>query len=320
MAGGASGGRSALVAAALGSLFVLTSLAVAASRPGVESIRVVTYPSATSIEPRGPTPAGSGSAISLNAAIGELEDGIIAVSGARQLAAAVDRSDIGPLTIQLLFAHFVSFGSRLVPDALEPWEGAARDAEEPVQPIWVQVGIPRGTPPGTHRAHVTITADGEATAVPVTVKVWPVTMPEPGSASGGLLTSFQLSAQTYVNTAASLYGLKTAREYLAANAGLYAFLSRYRISPASWGYGEPTSASGYTSDSRWWRDAAANMVAEVGGSGGFSAMRLPISSNRYSPRNYIAGLSPFQHALQDTPWGNRQGFAVLHVEVADDAG
>jgi Domain of unknown function (DUF4091) len=280
-----------------------------AARSGAAAPLVRTFPSTTSILARGPLPPG-GPALSLNAAIGELEDGVIAVSGATQIAVTVDRTGLGPLTLRLLFSHFVSFGSRLVPDALEPWDGGARQAEQANQPIWVQVEVPYGTSPGVYHASLAVVADGQATAVPLAVRVWPVALPQPGTPGGALLTSFQLSAQTYVNTAAKLYGFKSAQQYVAANVGLYAFLARYRISPASWGYGEPTSATGYVGDRRWWRDAAGNMAAE--GANGFSAMRLPISSNRYSPRRYIAGLSPFAPETWCDYLGAVQGYWDRH--------
>src|SRR5205823_3108739 len=100
------------------------------------------------------------------------------------------------------------------------------------------------------------------------------------------------SAESYVGKAAELYGQNTAMERLKTNTSLYAFLASYRISPSSWGFGEPNGPSGYSTSPKWWLDSAENMVREVGAGPGFATMRLPISNNRASAANDIAGLSP----------------------------
>ena len=61
------------------------------------------------------------------------------------------------------------FGSRAVPDALLPWNGSSRAVEKANQPLYLQVLVPPDAKPGTYRATVTVTADGKATAVPVSI-------------------------------------------------------------------------------------------------------------------------------------------------------
>ena len=90
-----------------------------------------------------------------------------------------------------------------------------------------------------------------------------------------------------------LYGETTRTELMAANDGLYRFLADYRISPTSWGFGEPRTAAGYVSSPKWWLDSLANMTREMA-AGPFSTLRIPISSNRTSYSDYIAGIDPFE--------------------------
>ena len=250
------------------------------------------YPSAQTIQASGPLPPGGTSKIRLNAARNEVEDAVIAVAGATSVAVNVDGSSLAPLTVRLFWGHYVLFGAKPIPDALMPWDGIRRSVEKPNQPIWVQVSVPTGTAPGIYKGSVIVTADDKQTAIPLAVKVFNAALPPPGQAAGSLLTLFNFSAQTYLNTVDSLYGLRANDSFLAANEQLYGFLSRYRISPASWGYGDPKSASGYTTSSRWWLDAAHNMAEQMAASEGFAGMWVPISNNRWAPRNYVGGLSP----------------------------
>lgn len=262
-------------------------VAAVALAPGV-----ATYPSSQTIAPSGRLQAGAGTQLSFNTAIGEREGGWVVVTGARSIAAAIDPGTLGPIKAAVFFGHYVAFGPRLVPDALLPWDGSARAPEQPNQPLYVQVLVPYDAKPGTYRATVTVTADGRPTPVPLTVRVFNVTLPEPSNPAGNLLTSFHFAPESYVNKAAQLYGFTTNTQRQDANTALYAFMANYRISPAGWGFGEPKSAAGYQSSPKWWLDAAGNMVKE--NAVGFSAMRLPISSQRASARNYVAGISPFK--------------------------
>ena len=272
--------------------FVLSALALALGLAPAVQAGVAVYPSAQTIIASGPLPPGGASKIRLNAARNEVEDAVIVVAGAKSVAVSVDASSLAPLTVRLLWGHYVLFGAKPIPDALMPWDGINRGVEKPNQPIWVQVSVPAGAAPGTYTGGVTVTADGKQTAIPLTVRVFDAALPPPGQAAGSLLTLFNVSAQTYLNTVDSLYGLKKRHLFLAANQMLYGFLSRYRISPASWGYGDPKSATGYTTSSRWWLDAAGNMAAQMAAGEGFAGMWVPISNNRWAPHNYPGGLSP----------------------------
>jgi hypothetical protein len=139
-----------------------------------------------------------------------------------------------------------------------------------------------------------VIADGKRITVPLRVRVFPVTLPAPGTRVGNLLTAFNLSPESYVSRTAQLYGFTSNEQRVAANHALFAMLSSHRISPASWGFGEPRSPSGYESSSRWWLDSAGNFLAQVRSSPGFAALRIPISSNRAAAHNYIGKISPFQ--------------------------
>ena len=273
-------------------LFLLSTTAVAfALAPAVQAA-VAVYPSAQTIQASGPLAPGGSTKIRLNAARNEVEDAVIAVAGAKNVAVNVDASALAPLTVRLLWGHFVLFGASPIPDALMPWDGIRRPVEKPNQPIWVQVTVPAGAAPRTYTGSVIVTANGRQTAIPLAVRVFNASLPPPGQAAGSLLTLFNFSAQTYLNTVDSLYRLKTSSRFLAANEQLFGFLSRYRISPASWGYGDPKSADGYTRSSRWWRDAADVMTEQMAASQGFAGMWVPISNNRWAPHNYVGGLSP----------------------------
>jgi len=272
-----------LAAAALG--FALVPAAQAA---------VAAYPSSQTIMPSGPLPPDGGTKLVLNTARYETEDGLIVVAGARSVSVALDASGLAPLGVQLLWGHYVSFGAKSVPDALLPWDGSAKSSERPNQPIWIQVTVPPEAKPGVYAASIAVTADGKVTTVPLSVKVFNVMLPAPGTAIGNLLTSFNVTPEAYLNTVDSLYGLKAGWRFLAANQLLFGFLSRYRITPSSWGYGDPKVATGYTTSPKWWLNAADAMTSLMSGTQGFAAMWVPISNNRWSPHDYVGGLSPYE--------------------------
>jgi hypothetical protein len=150
--------------------------------------------------------------------------------------------------------------------------------------------VPYGTTPGTYQGSLTVVADGARTSVPLTVTVSPVTLPQENQVAGSLLTAFNFSSQSYSNKAASLYGVSPESTL----PGLFSFLASYRISPNSWGYGNPKAASGYTSDKRWWLDKTAQMIAAAGQPTQFASMWIPISNNRWSPSTYVGGRSPYK--------------------------
>src|SRR5207244_660376 len=137
---------------------------------------------------------------------------------------SVDRSRLGPVVLRLAFAHFVAFGERLVPDALLPWDGAVRRTEQPNQPILAQVEVPYGTRPGRYSARLRVIADGRETAVPLSVRVFPFVLPNPG-APGTLLTSFHVSPGTYVTEARTLYDLGSKKQLIETNDALFSFFA-----------------------------------------------------------------------------------------------
>jgi hypothetical protein len=282
-------------ARALRRALLLPALAALALVPGSASAApagVVAYPSAQSIPASGKLPQGGAPAVTMNVAIGEREGAWIVVSGVREVGASIDGSGLGPLKAALYFGHFVAFGGRSVPDALLPWDGAQRAAERPNQPLYLQVAIPDDARAGGYRATVSVTADGTTTAVPVAIRVFDVRLPPPGAAQGNLLTAFHVVPESYVDKADQLYRLGSNAARSAANVSLFSFLAAYRISPAGWGFGEPRVPAGYTTSPKWWLDAADNMVKQ--NQAGFATMRIPISNQRASRRNRIAGISPFE--------------------------
>jgi hypothetical protein len=255
---------------------------------------VVAYPSSQSITASGRLPPGARSELVYNVAIGEREGSLLVVRGSKRIAAAVQAPGFGAISVRLFFAHFVAVGKRLVPDALDPWDGSTRAAEKTNQPVLVQVEVPYGTPPGIYAGALAVTADGRPTTVPLRVQVFPVTIPRPETRIGNLLTSFYVSPQSYVSKAGQLFAFETHAQRIGANRSLFGLLGAYRISPASWGFAEPRGPRGYRSSRKWWRNSAANFLGQLRSTPGFSAMRIPISNNHTSERNYIAGLSPMR--------------------------
>jgi hypothetical protein len=281
-------GAAILTALAVG----LVSLAGAASATAVRDT-VVAYPSSQSIVGDGALPRGGTASVAVNAAIGERENATIVVRGAHRLAASVATPPRGGLGLRLYFAHFVATERGYVPDALEPWDGSERSSERPNQPVQLEVDVPYGATPGRYAAALAVVADGRRTVVPVRISVFAAALPRPGTRVGNLLTSFNVSPESYVSRAARLYGFSSNDQRIAANRALFALLGSYRVSPASWGFGEPRAPTGYESSSHWWLDSAGNFLGQLRASPGFSALRIPISSNRTASHNYIAQLSPF---------------------------
>src|SRR5262249_49385110 len=219
----------------------------------------------------GGAPAYAASSVSLSMPVGGVDDATILVRGAQKVSLDAPTID-APLQLNLFFAHYVSVDGKAVPDALMPWDGSQRSTEHTNQPLWLQVTVPYGTTPGTYRGSIVVGADGSRTVIPVTVTVAAVTLPQPNHVSGSLLTAFNFSPQSYSNKAAGLYGVAPESTL----PGLFSFLASYRLSPNSWGYGDPKAASGYTSDRRWWLDKSAQMVAAAGQPGQFASMWIPI--------------------------------------------
>src|SRR3954471_4344758 len=254
-----------------------------------ESATVGVYKSGTTFSASAAAPAGAGSSVSLAMPIGGVDDATLLVRGAQKVSLDAPALD-APLRLSFFFAHYVSVDGKAVPDALMPWDGSQRATEQTNQPLWLQVTVPYGTTPGTYHGSVVVVADGARTSVPLTVTVAAVALPQPNQVSGSLLTAFNFSPQSYSNKAAGLYGVSPQSTL----PGLFSFLASYRISPNSWGYGNPKEPSGYTSDRRWWLDKTSQMVAAAGQPNQFASMWIPVSNNRWSPSTYVAGRSPYK--------------------------
>jgi hypothetical protein len=305
--------RSAAPLAALGLALCLGSAGSATAA----SPSIATYPSTQSIAATGALPRSAGE-LRFRTAIGERESAFVVARDARTVAVSVADAPEG-VGVRLFFAHFVSVGGRPVPDVLEPWDGGERATEKPNQPLLVQVDVPHGARPGTYSGAVTVTADGRQTRVPLRLTVFPVTIPRLGAGAGSLLTAFNVSPESYLGKAAELFGFENQQQRIAANRALFSFLGNYRISPGSWGFGEPRGPAGYESSSRWWRDSAGNFLSQLRSSPGFPALRIPVSSNRTSARNYIARLSPFEPETWCGYLGNVRDFWARNGVLGADS-
>jgi len=264
---------------------IASGFAVSATGATPSGPSATAFPSSQSIPADGGLPAGGATGVRLETARGEREGAWIVARDGRSLAATVERGSLGPVGVELAWGHFVRVGTRLVPDALLPWDGESRAFEQSNQPLYVRVLVPRGTEPGTYAGRVVVTVDDRAIAVPLSVRVLAPTLPEQA-----LPTSFHVSAATYLAAVARVHGLRTHAERQATHASLYRFLAEYGLSPSSWAFGEPRNAGGYTGASRWWLDSATVMREAAAPS--FPSMRIPISSNRTSAANRVAGLDP----------------------------
>jgi hypothetical protein len=87
-----------------------------------------------------------------------------------------------------------------------------------------------------------------------------------------------------------LYGVRASESL----PGLFSFLASYRISPNSWGYGNPSSSAGYTATGDWQHDKAARMTEAASDPRQFSAMSIPLSNNRSTANEWTAGISPYK--------------------------
>jgi hypothetical protein len=277
------------VARGLAIVFLLLFSSAGASYARATSATVGVYPAGTSFTASGPAPSGAGSSVSLAMPIGGVDDAVVLVRGAQNVALRAPTIQ-APLTLSTRFAHYVSVGGAPVPDALLPWDGAQRAAEEPNQPVWLQVSVPQGTAPGVYSGSVDVLADGNTTAVPISVTVYPVTLPALNQVKGALLTAFNMNPQTYGNEVQKLYGIPADQSL----PGLFDFFSSYRLSPNNWGYGNPKSKSGYSSSRKWWLDKSGQMISAVGSPRRFRSMWIPLSNNRWPKSAYVAGLSPYK--------------------------
>ena len=222
-------------------LLVLVVLALSAGSGAARTTQaiVAVYPSGTTFTASGAAPPGATSGVSLAMPVGGVDDATVLVRGAQNVSIVLP-SIAPPLQLKLFFAHYVSVDGTPVPDALMPWEGTPRSTEQTNQPLWLQVTAPYGTAPGSYSGSVYVVADGARTVVGIRVTVAPVTLPRQNQVSGSLLTAFNFSPQSYSNKAASLYGVDPDSTL----PGLFSFLASYRLSPNSWGYGNPKAVLG----------------------------------------------------------------------------
>ena len=173
---------------ALAAIAGALSLAAGASLAAPSAASVVALPAAQSVPATGALPSRGSRQIALNTARGEREGAWLVTRGARQVEARVASGSLGQIGVEVAWGHFVRVGPKLVADALLPWDGAPREVEQPNQPLYVRVAVPRSVAPGTYRGAVVVTADGRATTVPLTVRVFRYTLPE-----RGVPTSFHVS-------------------------------------------------------------------------------------------------------------------------------
>jgi len=270
-------------------VFAVLLLSTGSSAARSASVTVGVYPSGTTFSASDAAPPHAASSASLAMPIGGVDDATLLVRGAQKVS-IVSPTVAPPLELKLFFAHYVSVGGKPVPDALMPWDGSQRSTEHTNQPLWLQVTVPYGTPSGNYAGSLLVVADGTRTPVTLSVTVSPVTLPRQNQVAGSLLTAFNFSPQSYANKAADLYGVAPQSTL----PGLFSFLASYRLSPNSWGYGNPRAASGYTSDRRWWLDKTDQMIAAAAQPNQFASMWIPISNNRWSPSTYVGGRSPYK--------------------------
>jgi hypothetical protein len=268
---------------------VVLGLSAGSGAARTTSATVGVYPSGTTFSASGPAPAHAASSVSLDMPIGGVDDATLLVRGAQHVS-ILTPVIAPPLQLKLFFAHYVSVDGNAVPDALLPWDGSQRATEHTNQPLWLQVSVPYGTPSGNYSGSLLLVADGTRTPVTLSVTVDAVNLPKENQVAGSLLTAFNFSPQSYANKAAELYGVSPDSTL----PGLFGFLASYRLSPNSWGYGNPKMPSGYTTDRRWWLDKSDQMVAAAGQPGQFASMWIPVSNNRWSPSTYVGGRSPFR--------------------------
>src|SRR6476659_4425101 len=132
-------------------VFVVLALSAGSSAARSLPATVGVYPSGTTFSASGGAPAHATSSVSLAMPIGGVDDATVLVRGAQHVSIVSPTID-SPLQLSLFFAHYVSVAGKAVPDALMPWDGSPRSTAHTNQPLWLQVTVTYGTPPGTHHA------------------------------------------------------------------------------------------------------------------------------------------------------------------------
>ena len=133
-------------------------------------------------------------------------------------------------------------GAGLIPDALIPFRdpyGSGREIGVPFdvpagqnQPVWIDVTVPPGTPPGKYTGTLTVTTDQGSLTVPLTLVVWNFTLPtQPSLFIGFLMDPFwTLPPQYGVTEGTSAFYDLVDKHYEA--------LAAHRLGPL-WLYREP---------------------------------------------------------------------------------
>jgi hypothetical protein len=60
---------------------------------------------------------------------------LLVVTAAKKIAVSVAEPSLGDVSVRLFFGHFVAAGGRLLPDALESWDGIGRGTQKVNQPV-----------------------------------------------------------------------------------------------------------------------------------------------------------------------------------------
>ena len=164
---------------------------------------------------------------------------------------------------------------RLVADPLPPL-GSSRTGRGTV---FLRIST-QALAPGVYRGRLRVGAE----ALPVTLTVFPYRLPP---RTGGFRTLFQIQPQAYFEQVSPSSPLAAAQ---ASNGALYRLLSDYRIAPAEWGYGTPSTKVGYRDGSAWYTRRGTLMRLEA--SLGFNSLRLPLSTQRQASGRWVGGVSP----------------------------
>src|SRR5215469_11024558 len=103
----------------------LGALGAGSGAARTQAASVGVYPSGTTFGASSAAPSHAASSVSLAMPIGGVDDATILVRGAQRVAIQ-SPTIAAPLQLKLLFAHYVSFKGKAVPDALLPWDGSSR--------------------------------------------------------------------------------------------------------------------------------------------------------------------------------------------------
>jgi hypothetical protein len=72
--------------------------------------------------------------------------------------------------------HIIRRAPGYFPDPFLEWPVVSLYPDQ-TQPVWLTVAVPTDAAPGQYQGTVTVTADGETTSLPLSLEVWPFTLP-----------------------------------------------------------------------------------------------------------------------------------------------